>query len=213
MKSKIRFLKNLAVLLVLVTVGILVVRFFRHKSGSDQWQIEDTPLKIELIRNISEIATVSYKDEVVVDSIEYYKSFEEQISGNINKLIDPDQWKYGISSTPIKRRLTLIVKGEVRFGFDIKNLDKVVSESSDTLRITFPSAKILDILVVPSGTEVFLENGSWRDSERKKLENKARFKLQENAERLNLKEKAETNLKNLMQKLLITDKKIIIQFN
>lgn len=212
MKTKLRFIKNLAALALLSFLVFLVVRFFQGSSKSKEWEIEDTPMHVESIKTIAEISVVSYKDEVVVDSIEYYKDVSEKLSGNIQKIADLDQWKYGIAASNIKRRLTLIVKGEVRYGMDLSNGNYKVSQNDDTIWFNLPKPKILDVIVSPSSTEVFQENGYWADNARIQLENKAKNKLQLNAEKFKLYTKSEENIRDLFRKIIYTNKKIIIYF-
>lgn len=212
MKNKLRFIKNLVALALISFLVFLVVRFFQSSSKSKEWEIEDTPMHVESIKTIAEISVVSYKDEVVVDSIEYYKDVSEKLSGNIQKIADLDQWKYGIAASNIKRRLTLIVKGEVRYGMDLSNGNYKVSQNDDTIWFNLPKPKILDVIVSPSSTEVFQENGYWSDNARIQLENMAKNKLRLNAENLKLYTKTEENIRDLFEKIIYTDKKIIIYF-
>ena len=65
-----RLLKNVFALLILGGAGFGV--YFLFFSGeSNDLEIEDTPIHIESIRTIAEISTVSYTDEVVMDTVEY----------------------------------------------------------------------------------------------------------------------------------------------
>lgn len=213
MKSKIRLIKNIIALVIVGFLGYLVYNFFFSKESTEEWEIENTPLHVESIRTISEIATVSYKDEVVVDTIEYYKNTEEQISGNLNKLIDPKEWKYGLKASKIKRRMTLIVKGEVRYGMDLTSKNYKISQNQDTIWFNLPKPVILDILVTPSSTEVFQENGTWNDNDRKLLETKAKIKLKRSAENLKLYEKSKNSVCDLFERMIVTDKKMIFYFD
>lgn len=212
MKNNIRFIKNLVGLTLLCLVIFLMYRFFKDNANSKEWEIEDTPMHVESIKTIAEISVVSYKDEVVVDSIEYYKNVNEQLSGNFQKIADLDNWKYGIVASNIKRRLTLIVKGEVRFGMDLSKGNYKVSQNEDTLWFNLPKPEILDVLISPSSTEVFQENGDWPDKARVQMENRAKNRLKKNAENLNLYAKTEENIRQLFEKIIHTDKKIIFYF-
>ena len=212
MKSKFRLIKNILILAVLVFVAYLVYNFFVGDNKEDDWEIEDTPLHIETIKTIAEISTVSYRDEVVVDTVEFYKDINEQIVGNTVKLIDVDQWKYGIKSSNTKRRLTLIVKGEVRYGLNLTGNNYKLEQNKDTIWLTLPKPEILDVIVTPSSTEIFLEHGEWADYERKKLERKAGNPLRVNYKKLNLEKKTQENVCRLFENMIPGDKKIIFNF-
>lgn len=212
MNNNIRLLKNILALAVLTVLVLLVVRFFQGFKFSKDWEIENTPLHVESVKTIAEISVVSYKDEVVVDSVEYYEGLGEQFSGNISKLTDLDQWKYGVALSKIKRRLTLIVRGEVRYGMNLSEGNYKVIQNEDTLWFMLPKPEILDVIVTPSSTEVFQENGEWQDNARVQMESRAKNELRLNAEKLNLYEKSEENIRDLFEKIIHTDKKIIFYF-
>jgi hypothetical protein len=213
MARKLSLFKQILKLLILVALILLAVRWCRKSGSGDEMEIENTPMRVELIRNIAEIATISYKDEVVADSVEFYKNAQEQFTGNLEKLTDPEHFKYGIRSSWIKRRLTLIVKGEIRYGFDLTHFDLQVRQTDSTLRILLPKPVITDIIVTPSSTEVFLENGNWQDYEVNQLHNKARRKLIQGAANLQLEQKAKANMEQLLKQLIRTSKKLQIQYS
>lgn len=212
MKSNLRLIKNLAVLALVVFLGYLIYNFFVGNDKDKEWEIADTPIHIESVKTIAEISTLSYRDEVVVDSVEYYKDFNEQLAGNVEKLIDVDQWKYGLKSSNTKRRLTLIVKGEVRYGMNLTNSKYSINQNKDTIWLHLPKPCILDVIVTPSMTEIFQEHGRWQDFERKQLENKAKNKLIRNAEKLNLEKKTEDNVRRLFETMIASNKKLIFYF-
>lgn len=212
MKKYGRLIKNILILACTIALGIFLYSYF-FGDKEERFSIENTPLHIERIRTIAEISTISYKDEVVVDSVEYYSEINEQVAGNLQKLTNIDQWKYGVTSSSIKRRLTLIVKGEVRFGFDLtdKNLD--IQHNEDTIWINLPKPKIIDVLVVPSQTEVYLENGIWNDSARRTLEKRATKLLKWNALKLGLEEKATKQMDKLLRTIIPKNRTTLIYFH
>lgn len=212
MKNNWRFFKNILALLVIGFIIFIAIRFFQGATKSKEWEISDTPLHIESIKTIAEISTISYKDEIVVDTIEYYKDLSEQLVGNIEKIKDLDQWKYGINSSNIKRRLTMIVRGEINYGMELTKDNYRVAQNNDTIWFNLPKPKVLDVILNPSSTEVFQENGFWSDNDRKRLQNKAKNKLIKNAKKLNLASKTEINIRHLFENIILTDKKIIIYF-
>ena len=206
MTDLVRLLKNLVVLLIIGGVGYLVYIFFIKDSPEEILRIDETPIHVEAIRTIAEISTVNYKDEVVVDSVIRHKGSSTWTWLDTKKMYD----KYLNSN--IKRRLTLIVRGEVRFGVDLSESNYKVRQNEDSIFIKLPQPKVLDVVVSPSRTEVFQEQGKWSDRERKTLEMKAKKKLISNAKSMNLNEKTERNMRRLMNQMIKTDKKVIISF-
>lgn len=203
MSKKLDLFKRILTLGVLVAIVLFVVRWCSSRGENlDELTIENTPIRVELVRNLAEIATIRLNDEVVVDSVEYYKSMDEQLSGNLTKLLDPANLKYGVSVSAIKRRLTLIVKAELSYGFDLKKQKIEIQETDSTVRIVLPSPQILDVAISPSTTEIYQENGKWRDYEVSHLRQKARIKVIRGSNEIDLETMAKTALENLLKKMI-----------
>ena len=200
--------KQLVALSVVVAIVLLFVSWCSGSGAKSRFEIENTPIRVEMVRNIAQLANISYKDEVVVDSVEFYKSESEMIAGNLAKLGDPDNFKHGINASNVKRRLTLIVKGEVWIGFNLNDKKFKIEESDSLVKIFLPEPDIIDVISTASSTKVFQENGRWKDYEIRGLNNKARLKMRQNAESLGLHAKANTNAKNVLGKLIKKKKKI-----
>lgn len=196
-----RLVVNLTVLLLLGAAIVISYKvFFGEKK---ELTIDETPIQIESIRTIAEISTVSYKDEVVMDSVEY----ENQDFS----LYDPRKY-YDMYNRGVKRRLTMIITGEVRYGVDLSNNNFSVDATKDTIRLILPEPKLLDVIIVPSKTQIYLEKGSWRDSERHKMESGAKRKFKQNALALNLEKKARENTERLFKKLITDKRTLVIEF-
>lgn len=212
MSQKLKLIRRIITLLVIVVIVVLLFRWCTNDKDAPEFTISDTPMRVEMIRSIAEISTVSYRDEVVVDSLEYYKDAQEQLAGSILKLTDPKDFKYGVRSSAIKRRITMLVKGEIRYGFDLKKSPVKIQESDSLIEVFLPEPEIVDIQVTPSGTEIFQENGKWYDAEIRDLHLKARKKLIRNAEMLQLESNARSNMTLIMKQMLGKDKPFRITF-
>lgn len=196
-----RLLINSAVLLVLVLGGLVFwYVVFPPKEGL---KIDDTPLQIHSIRTIAEISTVSYKDEVVMDSLE--------LDQTDYSLYDPRKYM-DLYNRGVKRRLTLIITGEVRYGVDLTRHKYKLTSNADTVHLILPEPELLDVIIVPSKTEVYLEKGYWSDKERRGLETRAKEKFRKNAEQLKLNEKARENVERMFRKLIGHDRTLRIEF-
>lgn len=215
-RSKISELKLLITRLLIVAgivaIGFILYRWFFGNKDKKGYAIEDTPLHVEEIRKIIELNTIRFRDEVVVDTVEYYGNVAEQIDGNIRKLFDYDQAKHGISSSNVRRRLTMVVKGELLYGVDLKRKDFSVTPEKGKLIIRIPEPELLSISVSPKSTDIFVENGEWRDYERQALQRKARSKMVRSGERLHLREKSKEPLEKLIKQLVRSDDPIVVQY-
>lgn len=200
-----RLIKN-----VLASIILIVVIYFGYtqlnKYLNPSLEIDDTPLQVESIESILEISTVSYTGEVVVDSVEFYNGDFDWT--NIN-----DWWnvKDRLDHPDVKRRLTLIVKGEAKYGFDLKKDSLNITHLGDTILVKIPKAKLLGIEISPSNTEVFQEQGEWTDTERKKLEYRAIDKIKSSASLLKLESEAQEAAVTLFKQMIIPNKTIIVE--
>lgn len=216
-KRSYEFLAKWSTLLVrigifaLMVVGtIWLVRYCRSSANDGEWELSDTGLKIESIKEVTELCTVSFRDEVIVDTLERYTSMQDQLSGSLEKLGDPDTWRYSTSLE--KRRLTLIVGGELRFGFDLKNGIFKLENKGDTTFITVSKPKELDVIVLPSKTSVFKEHGTWQDDARRKLQQKAIKQISAYSKKLNLEERSKKQFELLISKLIGPEKAYVISY-
>ena len=205
-------IKRLAILGGLVVAVILIWRWCSGPKESDDFVIDDTPLRVEQIRKIIELNTVKFRDEVVVDTVEYYKSSGEKMAGIYEKLSDPNQIEHGLSGSNVKRRLTLIMKGELLYGVDLKKKKFSITSDDKQVLVKLPKPSLLTVSLTPEKTEVFVENGTWQDYERQALQRKAKAKMIASGERLRLAEKAKEPLERVLRQLIITDKPIVFRY-
>ncbi len=211
MKSSLRFLKNLVALLFIGFMGFLFFRACEDRPSPQALTLEETPLHIESVKKIAEVATISYKDEVVVDTVEYYATSDQVFLGSLEKMSRLD-FENATRNFHVKRRLTLLVKGEAKIGFDLTDNNYRIAQNNDTIWINFPKAKLLDVSLNPSQTEVFQEDGKWHDYTRKQLLNKAKLKIEKDVAFANLFLKAETSMSVLISKLIRDKRKVLIYY-
>lgn len=202
MKKKFHLLRRILALLILGFVVWLIFKACRSEDV-DHFKIERTPMRVERIRNIVHLATISYQDEVVVDSIEYYKSGSEKFAGTLSKMTDLDDIKHAISDPYVKRKIALIVQGKIEYGFDLQNPVYQLKKMTDSLmQVTLPQPEILVIATSPSGTRVFLENGTWKDYEIQYLKEKSKQQMKRDFEALHMESQAKQNIEHLIRQLI-----------
>lgn len=195
-----RLIKNIIALTLIAGVVFLVIWYF---TSDDELTIDPTPIEIQSVKKITELGTVSYKDEVVVDTIV------------INKIgydyYDPrtiiDKYYRGVD-----KRLTMIFQGEVRVGFNLAKDDFEMKKNQDTVWVTLPQPEILEVIVTPSKTEIFQEQGSWSEGAKRRLEQRAFAKLEDNTKNLNLYDQSKNNCERLFKKL-IPNKTVIVEYH
>ncbi|MBU2020005.1 MAG: DUF4230 domain-containing protein [Bacteroidetes bacterium] len=198
-----------AILGVLIFFGIWMYRSCKADSAN-KFLIEETPIQVTKIREIAELAVIGMEDEFVLDSVEYYKSKTEKYSGNSFKLQNTRDFKNVISNSEIKRRLTLIVKTKSKIGFDLSENQLQIFQNKDTVWIHTGKPKILSVERNPSKTKVFIENGSWSDSDRIRLLERIPKKIEKRLKENDLNKKVESIFQELLIKLLKDDRQILV---
>ena len=106
----------------------------------------------------------------------------------------------------------MVVKGELLYGIDLKRKDFTVIPKDGKLVISLPKPELLSINLTPRNTDIFVENGTWKDYERQLLIRKARTKMIATGEKLRLKEKAKAPLERLLKQLIRSQAPIVIEY-
>lgn len=110
----------------------------------------------------------------------------------------------------------LIAYGKVSASYDLSKIDvNKIHVNGDTLNMELPQAEIFDIIINPSGYEVYVEKGSWKHEQVTELQTEAKHNLEKNALDYDLVKKAETTgvakLQNLFKSLGFSQVYLTIQ--
>ncbi len=150
---------------LIIAVSILLLIFllqkikwlpsFQNIFKSQPVVIEQTPIIIKEINTLSQLITITYADEVVMDKIKTGQGLPSLMTGG-----------FGTILVPSSDRLVIIGRGKVFAGIDLKRLQQTdVSTVGDSIHINLPDAQILNTIVNPSGFEIFDEKGDWSEAE------------------------------------------------
>lgn len=124
--------------------------------------ILETPTIVNEIKSISELYSVCYFDQLIVDSV------RKEV-----KTTDAVLNFFGAKSTT-NTKLVLIASAKVFAGYDLSKLDSTdISVVDSTLTIKLLSPQIIDIVMNPTDVSTFLEEGEWTLSEVNKVKDKA----------------------------------------
>jgi hypothetical protein len=193
-----------AVLLaVLLLVGaILFHRGIRQEKRS--LAIDDTPVIITKIRSLGELTTACYYDEMVLSRTKQ-NAFSSTALGSLAR--------EGLGKD-VDDHLVLIAKGTVRAGVDLMEMtEQDIRFVGDTAYIRLPAPKYLDVIVNPSGFEVFAETGKWSHEEVTGLQDTARQRLLMGADHYGLKSKAYAGAMDAVTDLLTASGYTYIRFD
>jgi len=164
MKKIISLLQLIALLAILMLLysplaKIGLVPSLSSLLGGGTPKIEDTPVIIQQVKNIAQMFTQTYYDEYVYDT--------------------------GVMRTPpfnANKRLIFIAKGEVISGFDLSELnEKSIIRRDKSIVVKLPPARVLDVVINPSGFETFIEEGDITFEDSKKFHEDARRIFERNA--------------------------------
>lgn len=130
-------------------------------------EIDKTPLVIRQIRPLAQLATITAYTEVTADS-----TMRTTIGERLRDVFNP-------FSAGVAMQRELIVVGKVVIHAGV-NLEKITPQqlfiSGDSVSMQLPAAEILDVIVNPSGTDIFLEEGEWDNAAVVALKNRIRDK-------------------------------------
>ena len=122
-------------------------------------EIAETPVIVQQVKNIAQMFTQTFYDEIVYDT--------------------------GVMRTPVfsqNKRLIFIAKGEVIAGFDLSELgESAIMRRGRSIVVKLPPARVLDVVINPSGFETFIEDGEITFEESKKFHEDARRIFEINA--------------------------------
>ena len=193
-----------AVLLaVLLLVGALLLhRGIRQEKRS--LSIDDTPVIITKIRSLGELTTACYYDEMVLSRTKQ-NAFSSSALGSLAR--------DGLGKD-VDDHLVIIAKGTVRAGVDLMDMtEEDIRFVGDTAYIRLPAPQYLDVIVNPSGFEIFAESGKWSHEEVTGLQDTARQRLLMGADHYGLKSKAYAGAMDAVTELLAASGYTYIRFD
>jgi hypothetical protein len=186
------FTKYITILLALIIFVILLQKikvlpgftnFFKPRTV----MIDDTPVLIKEIRELTQLITVTSYDEVVVDSIKESTDILHALTGISLK---PD-------------RVVIVARGSVQAGTNLRYLtENDIQIEEDSITVELPPAEILEVIVNPSGFSTFSETGVWSPDAVNLVKAKAKRVMEYRAVQKNVLQMAENRSRLLMENFL-----------
>ena len=186
------FTKYIIILLALIIFVILLQKTRLLPGFSDIFKpkpvlIDNTPVLIKEIRELTQLITVTSFDEVVVDSIKESTDILHALTGISLK---PD-------------RIVIVARGSVQAGTNLKYLtENDIHVEEDSITVDLPPAEILEVIVNPSGFSTFSETGVWSPGAVNLVKGKARRVMEYRAVQKNILRMAEDRGRLLMENFL-----------
>jgi hypothetical protein len=155
--------------------------------------VENTPVLIKEIREMTQLISVTSYDEVVVDS-------SKSSSMDVVKALT------GVSISPLSPpmdRIVIVAKGSVQAGTNLIFLNEShIYVEDDSVAIQLPQAEILEVIVNPSGFSTFTETGVWSPDAVNLVKAKAKKAMEQRAVAKNILAIAEQRARLLMENFL-----------
>lgn len=165
---------------------------FKNIFSSKPVVIEETPIIIAEINTLAQLITVTFTDEVVMDTAKIGNGMPSLLPTNIGTMITP-----GID------KLVIVGRGKVIAGTDLKNLrEKDVMVTGDSVSVVLPRAIILQTIINPSGFETFEEEGTWKEDAVTALKKKIKNTIEQHALQQSILQQANERCKNIIEAFL-----------
>ena len=167
---------NLHAILIAIAVAAAITAIgFGVKAliDANQIKIMDTATVVTEIKKISEFTTYTYIDELIIHE---KKAEEKESKGHI----------FGIGKKDVpdtlRSEIVMIVSGVTRAGYDLGKLsENDLKISGDTITVKLPATEIFDVIVNPSDTRMFVEDGKWSHEEVTAMQVNCRNQMHQNA--------------------------------
>lgn len=199
---------EIIILALVILAAYFVLRFiFKKPNDKKGWRIADSPAVIESINNIAELTTACFFEEKILIE-KKAKTFVD------NKVGD---FLAGVANKEalIEDELCLIARGRVRAGYDLRDIQaKDISFENNTLSITLPEVKILDIIINPQDYDIYVENGHWSEEQSKRIKIKAKELIKADALENGILKRAADNGSNKIKALILNlgFEKVVINY-
>ncbi len=197
-----KWLKNILIIVLLLTALFFIMKKANLlPSVNDIFApkpvvIDNTPLLIKDIKQISQLFTITIYDEVVMDSVKYSSP---TVAQQLLKYTMPGSLPVNLS------KVVLIAKGKIIAGIDLQKIsDNDIFFKDDSISLKLPEAQILDIIVNPSDVTTFSETGNWKPEEIIQIKGRIKLKLEQRAIAQGVINKANTQGKAVMENFLRT---------
>lgn len=199
---------------VLLIVGVLSLIFilqkikwlpsFQNIFKSQPIVIDQTPIVLKEIKTLATLITITYTDEIVMDTAKIGNRLPSLLPTNIGTLLVPSIDK-----------LVIIGRGKVLAGTDLKSIQPTdIYASVDSVHLFLSHAKILQTIINPSGFEIFEEKGNWGDAGVTAMKIKIKNEINKRAIRQNILNQADERSKSILETFLknMGFNKVVIQW-
>lgn len=193
--------KALQKYLVIAAVALMIIFLFQKINWLPSFKnifksqpvlIEETPIIITEINALAQLITITFTDEIVMDTAKIGNGMPSLLPTNIGTMLVPGM-----------DRLVIIGRGKVLVGTNLKNIqENDIHVTGDSIHVLVPHAKILQTIMNPSDFETFDEKGNWNEDAVTALKIKIRNEINRHTVEQNVLQKADARCKNIIETFL-----------
>jgi len=178
--------------IALLLVGAFLL-FKVSRKAPRELTIDQTAVITTRVRTLGQLTSACFYNEIVVSGAKP-NLFSTTPLGSLAR----DGFGKDVDD-----HLVIIARGSVYAGIDFEKMEADgIRTVADTLYIKLPAPEYLDVIINPSDFEVFAESGRWTQEEITRLQESARQRLLKEADRENLKQKAQEGAQQAVADLL-----------
>lgn len=167
---------------------------FRKMFAPKEVVIDQTPVVISQIRPLAQLVTITAYTEVAADS-----TMPASVGERLRDVLNPFSFEVHTN-----RQLVIVGKVTIHVGVDLQKLrPEDISIQGDSISIQLPNAEILDAILNPSGTDIFLEEGKWDNNTVTNLKTTLQHKAIEDVKSRGVLYQAEERAKAVLTNFLL----------
>ena len=190
--KNILFIAAFTLLIIFIFQKVNILPSVKDIFSSKPVLIEETPILIQEINALAQLMTVTYTDEIVMDTMKTgfgIPSLVPIIGGSM--------------LSPAMDKLVIIGRGKVIAGSDLKKIrEQDIIQTGDSINITLPASSILQTILNPSDFETFIEKGNWKEADVISLKKKIKNELNKRAIKENILQQSDERTKVIIESFL-----------
>jgi len=153
--------------------------------------IAQSEVWVQEIKALSQLVTVSAYDELVADTVRTLLPEAMRVPSVFPTVVLP---RYVLG----ERRLVLVGKTTTHVGINLEGFSPAsIQVMQDSISLKLPRATVLDVVLNPSGVDVFIEEGEWSPDAVAALKNKMRSNAARQVAEKGLLAKAEAKARSV----------------
>ena len=166
-------IKAIAIAMAVAAAATAIGYGIKAMIDANKINIMDTATVVTEIKKISEFTTYTYIDELIIHE---KKTEEKENQGHLFGI-----GKKNVPDT-LRSEIVMIVSGVTRAGYDLGKIsENDIRISGDTISVNLPAVEIFDVIVNPSDTKMFVEEGKWAHEEVRQMQVNCRNQMHQNA--------------------------------